>query len=82
MNVLVNQPKNIIEAVVVLFKIDKGRGGKAPGAELIGGKNSGGGEPFRVFVGIRMKENPIDDAIDGGGGTDTESQGKYGDGGE
>lgn len=81
-NVLVNQAKHVIEGVVVLLEIDEGRGGKAPGAELIAGKNSGGGEPLRVFVGIRMEENAIDDAIDGGGCTDAKSESKDGDSGE
>jgi hypothetical protein len=78
----VDQAKHVIEGVVALFKIDEGCGGKAPGAELMSGKNSGRGEAFRIFVRVGIEENTIDDAKNGGGSTNAEGESKNGDGGE
>src|SRR6266576_6432188 len=82
MDLAVDQAEYVVEGVVLLFELNECRGGKAPCSELFGGKNSESREAFGIFVRIGLKQNAIDDAEDGCGGANAESESENGDGGE
>jgi hypothetical protein len=76
---VVDEAKHVIKGVVPLLENDEGRGGKAPRAELISGKNSGAREARCVFVGIRIEESAINDTENCRCGADAKSQSANGD---